>query len=288
MWSEEELRDIEPEPEKARPRSQSTPLRREISQRNVTRMRPHLDEATRQGSVIYAPGQGTHGNFIDASYRRILANTAWSGRLDKPHTSKRQASPTGADEEIRAWQELDCAVSSDALLMNIFCYPGILKRPKLCSLLGVAPGLKPEFGVRSSAPLRNNHVNTTEMDMRLGDLLIEAKLTESDFQFAPLRLLQRHLDLEEVFDLARLQTTRRGVASYQLLRGVLAARAASARFCVLCDARRPDLHQAWYEVMTAVRSFDLQSRMRLLTWQEVAACVPPRLQTFLADKYGIR
>ena len=296
MWSEEEMRDIEPEPPAPRTgaRSFASALRNDVSRRNLPRVRPAADELTRgkQPGIIFAPilapaGRGSHGNFLNASYRRILANPAWVRRLEKPHTAKRQAGLTGLDEQTRPWAELDAASSSDALLMNIFCYPRVLHSPLLRALLGAETTVEPEFGVRSTAPLNKDLVNTTEIDMRLGDLLVEAKLTEADFQTASMRLLERFQNLDEVFDRDRLHVTRRGVRSYQLLRGVLAAHAADCRFAVLCDARRPDLAAAWYEIIAAVRSFQLQSRLRLITWQEIASAAPQPLQKFLAEKYGI-
>jgi hypothetical protein len=68
---------------------------------------------------------------------------------------------------------------------------------------------------------------------------------------------------------------------------VLAAYAMGGRFGVLCDARRPDLVEDWHAVIGAVRSFGLQSRLQLVTWQEVAAVVPLGLRKFLGGKYGI-
>ena len=223
-------------------------LRTQIAARNI--VRPHVRELTRGTTpgIIYTPGFKTHGNFIDASYRRICANPAWSARLAKAHTSKRQARATGPEETVREWCELDSANSSDALLMNIFCYPRVLT-PKVCALLGVAPRSEPEFGYRPRVELERGLLDRTEIDLRLGSLLIEAKLTESDFQLAPIRLLQRYPSLDSVFDREALEMTRRGVRSYQLIRGVLAAEAEGANFCVLCDARRPDLVEAWYAIM---------------------------------------
>jgi hypothetical protein len=52
----------------------------------------------------------------------------------------------------RTRPELDCANSSDALLMNIFCYPGVGARKRLCALLGIASGLRPQFGVGARIP----------------------------------------------------------------------------------------------------------------------------------------
>lgn len=286
MWSEEELCDIEPEPPAPNPvRSRATGLRYALSARALARTIESAHEVTRS-SVIFAPNATTHGNFIDASYRRIVANPAWAARLSKAHTAKRQARRTGPDEQIRPWRELDSATSSDALLMNIFCYPKF-QTLRLCTLLGIEPGTQPEFGYHPHLELERNLLDRTEIDMRLGNLLVEAKLTEADFQFAPMRLIERYPEFEEVFDREALEITKRGVRSYQLIRGVLAAHAEQSRFCVMLDARRPDLIEAWYAVIRAVRSYQMQSQLRLLTWQEIAAALPPKLATFLSAKYGI-
>jgi hypothetical protein len=291
MWSEEELREIEPEPaRRTGARSMAGGLRRNLAALNLVRTVagriPHELTRGTTPSFIYAPEAGTHGNFLDASYRRICAHSAWAARLTKAHTSKRQARYTGADETIRPWRELDSACSSDALLMNIFCYPRVLNA-RVCALLGVSASVEPEFGYRPRIELERNRKDRTEIDMRLGTLLVEAKLTESGFQCAPLHLVERYPGFDEVFDRGMLEVSRRGVHSYQLIRGVLAAHAEQATFCVFADRRRPDLAEAWYAVMRAVRSYRMQSQLRLLTWQELAPTLPKPLQTFLDRKYGI-
>ncbi len=236
--------------------------------------------------MIYAPGACGHGNFVEASYRRIVARPEWARRLTKAHTGKRQAGRTGAEEEARGWRELDAATSSDALLMNVFCYPRVLGKG-LAALLGVESGAEPEFGVRARAKLKRGLMDRTEIDMRLGDLLVEAKLTEGDFGRAPMRMVERYTAFAEVFEREALEVGARGVMGYQLVRGVLAAEAAGAGFCVMCDGRRRDLVEEWYRVMSAVRSYEVRSRLRLVTWQEIAGVVPNRLSVFLAEKYGI-
>jgi hypothetical protein len=55
----------------------------------------------------------------------------------------------------------------------------------------------------------------------------------------------------------------------------------------MLDGRRPDLLESWYSVMSAVRRHDLRVRCKVLTWQELAECLPRRVQGFLAEKYGI-
>jgi hypothetical protein len=74
---------------------------------------------------------------------------------------------------------------------------------------------------------------------------------------------------------------------YQLVRNVLAAFAADAAFCVLSDARRHDLIDTWYAVLSAVHHPAFTWRLKLLTWQELATALPGDLQEFLDVKYGI-
>lgn len=291
IWDEEEMREVFPEKPARRGRGLAAGLaaglRGEVNGRSLGSELAHELTRGAQPSVIYAPTTGTHGNFVDASYKRILARPEWARRLTKAHTAKRQARPTGADEEVREWKELDTATSSDALLMNVFCYPRVWT-PGLRALMGVEARTEVEFGVRSTAVLKGGLVNTTEIDMRVGDLLVEAKLTEADFQFAPIRRAERHETLDDVFEREMLEVTRRGVRSYQLIRGVLAAHASGGRFFVLCDGRRGDLIEDWYAVIRAVRGVELRGRMGLVTWQEVAKKVPGKLREFLGEKYGIQ
>lgn len=261
-------------------------LRRELSARNIERASRHISELTYGSvpSVVYAEDDaGDHGNFLPASYRRICADPAWKLRLQKAYTASARV-PRSAD---RRRNELDCCSSSDALLMNIFCYPRIVTRPSLRALLGVDSGSRPEFGVRAMLPMRKSEIDRTEIDMRLGDLLCEAKLTETGFQSASMDRLLRYEGISETFDVAELPRNASGVLGYQLIRGVLAAQASGSRFVLLADARRADLHEMWFQVLRSMQSFDLRSRMALLSWQEIASTLPRSVQQFLVTKYGI-
>ncbi len=268
------------------PTHSAASLRRELSARNLLHAQGLAHETTygTVPSVIYAEDDtGSHGNFLAASYRRIVADPHWRQRLAKTYTASARV-PRSND---RTRRELDCCASSDALLMNIFCYPRLLARPPLCALLGLTPNLRPAFGVRAHLAMHNGEVDRTEIDMTLGDLLVEAKLTESGFQTASLSRMLRYQRIHEVFDLDELPRSGSTIRGYQLIRGVLAAEATGNRFLLLCDGRRTDLQEIWFSVLRAVLSFDLRSRMALLSWQELAATAPPTLQKFLAAKYGI-
>ena len=234
-------------------------------------------------SVIYQEEDGNHGNFLPASYRAICARPEWKKRLGKSYT--------GGKWVPRSWErnrcELDCASSSDALLMNVFCFPRLLWRPEICALFGNEAGLDPEFGFKPRIPLINARLDRTEVDMRIGGTLVEAKLTETGFQTASTKLLYRYQHLPEVFDIADLPIVEDTVHSYQLIRGALAAYAGGCSFVVLCDGRRQDLIGNWFDVIRAVRSYSFRNNLKLLTWQEIAAAAPPTLRLFLAQKYGI-
>ena len=350
-------------------------LRREIAERNreYARGRVHVESYGSDPVVVYGPDHPTdkdsslhpmkqerlhgdpasvgtprrelsedggecHGNFYDEAYRAIRARPEWAKRFSKVHTGGRRL-PRPEDPR-RKWRELDSCMSSDALLMNFFCTPGVAEAPAVRRMLGIDAGEGPVFGWKARVPLKSGLFDRTEVDMRWGNLLLEAKLTEGDFQTRAAKIVEGYRDFEAVFDrelLPRVEVTlaRRKHAvefaeeftqewedtsalapdeagaiagefhaglvaeaveraprevryrSYQLIRNVLAAHAAGARFCVICDERRPDLHEAWFKVMAAVWSAEMRTRCLMLTWQELAAVAPVGLREFLEVKYGI-
>ncbi|HXB21499.1 MAG TPA: hypothetical protein VNV88_08960 [Candidatus Solibacter sp.] len=229
--------------------------------------------------IVYAPQADglSHGNFFDRSYAAILKNPQWARRLEKIHAQARRSLPR-AD---RAWRELDSCMSSDALLMNIFCCPGVRDSPQVASMLGTEVTEIPELGWRARVPLANGRTDRTEIDMKLGPLFVEAKLTEGDFQTREKSVVESYRDLKAVFELDGLPRIDERYISYQLIRNVLAAHAAGASFCVMADARRPDLLEAWHAIMRCVRHADLRTRCKVLTWQELSSALPRRLRKFL-------
>lgn len=263
-------------------------LRTELSLRalefaKVQRLLHEQTDGKVPGVLFGVDEEGKHGNFHPLAYEQIRRTPEWSKRFCKVHTAFKRS-------RVRAnweWRELDCAHSSDALLMSIFCHPEVLTSGRVRALLGVASEAVPAFGYKPRTPFGNGKYDHTEIDMRLGDLLVEAKLTESNFQTAKSGLVFRYRDLEAVFRGTELPLRNGMYLHYQLIRGVLAAYAGGGSFCVLCDARRRDLMEAWYEVIRAVRLFELRCRLKLLTWQELTAELPTGLQKFLGAKYGI-
>jgi hypothetical protein len=116
--------------------------------------------------VVYQQSQCglRHGNFISASYRAILRRPQWRRRLQKVHSQGRRSLPA----KDGLWRELDSSLSSDALLMNIFCYPGVTRRTEVCRILGLDPGNLPEFGFMPLRPAtqRRNRADRSRYEAR--------------------------------------------------------------------------------------------------------------------------
>jgi hypothetical protein len=264
-------------------------LRRELNQWAEQFARennlPHCLSYGASASVCFERyGNSQHGNFLPATYKAISKSPNWRRRLLKVHTLGRKSLPR---PENGLWRELDVCTSSDALLMNVFCYPGIFRDGRVGSMLDLKDKPIPNFGFRARVPLKNGAFDRTEVDLRLGDLLVEAKLTETDFQRCRKAVLHAYRDFAELFDPEELPQTENDYRSYQLIRNVMAAHALDCAFCVIADERRPELIEAWYAVMKCVSSSHLRIRCKVLTWQELAQVLPPRLQEFLRLKYGI-
>jgi hypothetical protein len=236
------------------------------------------------GSVVFKPCELLHGNFHPLSYEAILECSEWRKRLGKSLTVPERLADLDDDRRLR---ELDSCCSSDALLMNVFCHPGVLASRQLRTLLEVEDCALPVFGWRARVPLKDEKFDRTEVDMLWGSLLVEAKLTEGSFESCAAEKMETYSRFAEVFNRKALRRKKSQWPCYQLLRNVLAADAHDCGFCLLSDARRPDLIESWFQVLSAIRPLDLRLRCKLLTWQELAQALPRDLQDFLSLKYGI-
>ncbi len=177
-------------------------LRLELGQRNhrYARGRAHVESYGNPPIVVYEPDDNGHGNFFTPAYRAITATPDWVRRFDKVHTQGTRSLPKPQFDLKRRWRELDSSMSSDALLMNVFCTPGIADSAAVCNALGVEGHTQPVFGWKARVPLLSGRFDRTEVDMRLGSLLVEAKLTETNFQMRETRIVEAYRDFDAVFD----------------------------------------------------------------------------------------
>ena len=135
----------------------ATQLRQELAERNRVwaKVRPHVESFGSNPVIVYEPENGRHGNFYDPAYSAITAHPDWPRRFDKIHAQGRSL-PRPPLDPARRWRELDSCMSSDALLMNILCTPGVSDSPTVRGLLGIDnPADQPAFGFRARVPLAN-------------------------------------------------------------------------------------------------------------------------------------
>lgn len=88
--------------------------------------------------------------------------------------------------------------------MNIFCQPKVLTSAYLRTILDIEADADPEFGSKPRTPLREGRRDATEVGIKLGTLLVETKLIESDFQTERYDLIRRYQDLEAAFEVSEL------------------------------------------------------------------------------------
>jgi hypothetical protein len=138
-----------------------------------------------------------------------------------------------------------------------------------------------------SSILVNGERDATEIDMRIGSAIFEAKLTEQNFTSQSKSHVERYARFSEVFEVSALPQTSGKYHGYQLIRNVLAANEHSWAFYVISDGRRPDLLHEWWTVNSAIRNATLRTRCGFLLWQEVARACPAPLAAFRAQKYGL-
>ena len=211
-------------------------------------------------------------NFFTESFENISLIADYKKRLSKLHSHFK-------DSNIF---EMQSSNSSDALLMNIFANPNILKWKSLRNLLLVSENEKVVFGWNPI--LENETNNKTEIDMLIGNNIFEAKLTESDFTSKEISIVNSYPHVNDILDLSLLTNDKR-VSNYQLIRNVVVAYKYDFNFYLLVDERRLDLIREFYNVKLAIKDKRLSERLFFITWQEIVACVGKDLKQFITEKY---
>lgn len=246
-----------------------------------------------RGGVRFLPHnieRGQCGNFEPESFSVIAQRPEYAARLAKAHSHR-----GSFDEPYKQTAvEMDSCMSSDALLMSVFCYPRIVTG-KVAALLRVKEGEIPAFGVDGRVQRLTSGPDATEIDMIMGNVHVESKLTEGSFTSTAISILNEYADFSRTFELRMLprdvQEDSRAeeiIRGYQLVRNVLAiVPHPERRFIVMLDARRPDLVHEWWDVHAAIHDAATRARCGIVFWQEIAAASPAPLREFLAERYGL-
>jgi hypothetical protein len=212
--------------------------------------------------------------FCPGSWARIQARPDWYARTQKRHT------------QVRGALEMQSSNSSDALLMNIFCYPDIGKWKGVADLLGVRPE-DPEFGFKARVAKDGTDGDETEIDMAIGDCFVEAKLTEKDFCRKHACEVLKYTALENVFHVDMLSMCDEYFDDYQVIRNLLAAIQHGKRHLLICDERRSDLVLKYSRTVCCLRDRFDRARCGVVFWQDLARASGRPLRSFLEDRYGL-
>lgn len=209
-------------------------------------------------------------SFYPDTFTSICDNIDYKKRLDKPHS------------KVPNFKEMQSSNSSDALLMNFFAHPGIKEWKSLRDLISINKSDNIEFGWNPEFSNETSH--KTEIDMKIGNSIFEAKLTEKDFTSKELQVVLEYSNVENIIDLQVL-TNKNVVSNYQLIRNLLTAEKYDYKFNLLIDESRIDLIREFYKVKSSIKASYLSDNFNFITWQEISNCVGIDLKNYITEKY---
>jgi hypothetical protein len=209
-------------------------------------------------------------SFHSDTFSNICKIDDFKKRLDKPHSN------------VAGFKEMQSSNSSDALLMNFFAYPRIKEWKSLRDLISINQSDNIEFGWNPIFENEKNH--KTEIDMKIGASIFEAKLIEEDFTKKELEVVLAYQNIKNIIDLDAL-TNNNIVSNYQLIRNLLTADKHKCKFNLLLDETRIDLIREFYKVKSAIKNKTLSYNFNFITWQEISTCVGFELKNYITEKY---
>ena len=212
-------------------------------------------------------------SFHEMTYQNILSNEDWEKRTKKIHSHFNDGT-----------LEMQSSNSSDALLMNIFCYPEFQQWKGPTQLLSIDSNSEIEFGWNPKFD-NENIGHPTEIDAKIGNHIFEAKLTEESFTTKTKDVVRRYGDFNTVFDEDLLLNNDGNINNYQLVRNILTAYKYNFDFTVLLDESRIDLIREFLNVIKAVRISNLKKKIGFLTWQELSDVCGKKLKDYIISKY---
>ncbi len=222
-------------------------------------------------------------NFHDQSWERINQNPSYKQRTLKKHTNT----------VTKGLFEMQSSNSSDALAMNIFCYPDFKKWKGVQKVFDVTSFEQIVFGHHPKVKKYDNGSiieDKTEIDIFINEsIVVECKLTEIGFYKKPKEDVEKYVEFENVFHTEKLIKKSGSYLNYQLIRNILAAYQLKGRFILICDMRRPDLVKSFYQTIRCIKDehIDLRLNCEIIFWQDIAKKCGAKLNSFLKEKYGI-
>lgn len=239
----------------------------------------HLNENT-NSSIIF---KDITYNFHPKSWKKINEEPLYKERTKKTHTNT----------ITKGLFEMQSSNSSDALAMNIFCFPDFIKWGGSSKLFKVDGFESIEFGYKPKVKKYDGKKfseDNTEVDVFINNsIIIECKLSEKDFCKKTKEEVEKYVDFKNVFHTKKLIQNTESYLNYQLIRNILAAHKIKGQFKLLCDFRRPDLVKSFYQTIRCIKDehLDLRLNCEIIFWQDINRVMGKELKDFLKEKYGI-
>jgi len=164
--------------------------------------------------------------------------------------------------------------SSDAVAMNIFCYPRFRSWNGIKYLLKLDKIDEIKFGFTAQLfkyPDDYPEQDFTEIDVKFNDeILCECKLTEKDFTSKAKCEVEIYAYFRNIFHTHKLPQNDDEYYNYQLIRNILAANHHNCRFILFCDMRRPDLAKSFFQTVSCIKDefLELRTKCEIIYWQE--------------------
>lgn len=209
-------------------------------------------------------------SFYYKTFNNIINNHEYLNRIGKIHP------------KVPTILEMQSSNSSDALLMNIFAHPEVRNWKPIRDLLSINSDDNIEFGWNPDH--KNEKRKKTEIDVKVGNSIFEAKLTEADFKSQHLNIVLSYVDVEKIIDLKDL-TKDEIVSNYQLIRNLVTAKKYGYKFHLLIDESRTDLRNEFDKVKKSIIDKSLANSIEIITWQQISTCVSDDLKEYLTEKY---
>lgn len=213
-------------------------------------------------------------NFYPLSFQNISKTSHYNVRLKKIHPKVKNA------------LEMQSSNSSDALLMNVFCHPKINDWKGLKKFLSIEE-INPIFGYKPGVLKDHNIKDDTEIDMVIGDIFFEAKLTETDFTEKHVSEVMKYKNINTVFNFDVLPIKNNKIQGYQIIRNILAAFQCKKSHCLICDIRRGDLIREYYQIINAINVDEIKLKVGVIFWQEIIKLCGADFKKYIETKYGM-
>jgi len=240
----------------------------------MCKLNEEINGNERQSAFIFS---NVSMSFYQPSFAEVIKNPDWVKRINKKHTHFKDGT-----------LEMQSSNSSDAILMNIFCNPSISMNDSLKKYLDIKISNSQRDIVFGWNPEFENESNKkpTEIDMKIGNHIFEAKLTENSFTKKNVDVLMKYPLINEIFFFKKIEVNQnKQVKNYQLFRNIITAYKYNFKFTILIDETRLDLIKEINNVKEIIKDEDLKARINFMTWQGIVKAFDNEFKNFMKTKY---